>query len=690
MKRFTIMAKLLLIIFMSVAISGIGIASVALYIFGKGLLSETTENLLYTEEAVNLTMNDWKASIEGYSNVMARDSEVKDGLINHNTNELAAYAEHHGEEFGLDIIAIVDTKGNILGCYGVNPAGGMNSVYVVKQALSGKDAWACESISDCEYAILGAYPVYENSRIVGCVVSGFSLIEETFVLNLKQGHNVEATIFKNDKRVSTTLRDGSGRSLAGTTLANKEIINDVLTKGNTYHGMNVIDGNKYCSIYIPLKTEDGTITGMAFVAKSLKVVESIRAHVRKIIIPLISALIIILFFISFCVVRWFINRIKHVSAFLGEMSTGEADLTRRVPYTVSDEVGDLIENFNMFVEKLQTIVKELKDSKDELGVSGSDMAASTQDTASAITQIIANIDGIKNQINNQTGSVHDTAGAVNEIAANIEALEHMIDNQGASVTQASAAVEEMLGNIKSVNQSVEKMASSFNNLQHNAEAGISTQEDVNEKIKQIEVQSQMLQEANLAISNIAEQTNLLAMNAAIEAAHAGEAGKGFAVVADEIRKLSETSTAQSKTIGEQLNNIKDSITEVVMASNSSSAAFTAVSDQIKGTEQLVMQIRAAMEEQDQGSMQINDALHNMNNSTSEVRNASHEMTEGNKEILKNVRNLQDISGKMETSMEEMSLGAEKINATGQALSSISGTVQSSITKIGSQIDLFKV
>ena len=690
MKSISIMAKLLTLIFVSVVISSAGIALVALKVFDTGLIDNTNENLFYTEQAVKTMFADWSTSVEGYANVMSRDREVVQGLETKNSKNLSEYAEEHGDEYGIDIVAVVDKKSRILGAYGLDASKSLDSVYVVQQALYGKKARSCEAIADIEYALLASYPIYDNGTVVGCIIAGYSLVKEEFVSVLQDGHNVEATIFAGDKRISTTLRDANGNSLAGTKLNNAKILSDVLTNGKSYHGMNVIGGEKYCSIYIPIQSDNGSITGMAFVAKSLKVVEKLKVHVQSIIVPLIVGFIIILFAVGFVIIRWFVKRIKNVSNYLCEMSSGEADLTQRVPQTVTDEVGDLIENFNKFVEKLQTIVKEVKDSKDELGVSGSDMTASTQDTTAAITQIISNIDVIRQQITSQAASVHDTAGAVNEIACNIEALENMIDNQGASVTQASAAVEEMLGNIKSVNQSVEKMAGSFEDLQHNADVGISTQENVNEKIKQIEVESQMLQEANLAISNIAEQTNLLAMNAAIEAAHAGEAGKGFAVVADEIRKLSETSTAQSKTIGEQLNNIKDSISEVVAASTASSQAFSAVSEKIKDTDQLVMQIRSAMEEQDQGSMQINDALHTMNNSTAEVRNASHEMTEGNKAILRNIQNLQDISGAMESSMGEMSQGAEKISATGSALSSIAGTVQDSITKIGSQIDLFKV
>ena len=415
------------------------------------------------------------------------------------------------------------------------------------------------------------------------------------------------------------------------------------------------------------------------------------------IIELMNAMALITVFalvlaqvVGMIVVKLSIKPLKNVSKAIEGIASGDADLTQRLNVTTKDEIGDVVHGFNKFSEKLQAIISDVKNSKDELMVSGENLSSSTQDTASSITEIIANIDSMKRQIEGQNQSVNQTAGAVTEIASNIESLGRMVQNQSSGVTQASAAVEQMIGNISSVNNSMDKMAHSFSDLRSNSQVGIDKQRAVNERIEQIETQSQMLQEANIAISDIAEQTNLLAMNAAIEAAHAGEAGKGFAVVADEIRKLSETSTSQSKTIGDQLNHIKESIGEVVSASSEASLAFEAVSKKLEETDALVMQIKSAMEEQNEGSKQITEALHHMQDSTIEVKNASAEMEEGNKMILSEVQTLQNAAVAMTQSMEEMSIGAKKINETGSTLREVSDQIGDSIGKIGVQVDKFKV
>ena len=680
-----VVVKLLAFIITSVVVSAIGVALLELIVFSSGVRKSTDADLEKFSAGFESSMNDWRRTLESNAILLARRPDIEEYTAEKNVNELSSILKWGTGTLDVDVLVITDNSGAVLVGKGATSGEYLNSISAVQSALRGAAAYAYSSISRIGYSLISATPVHYEGDVVGAVVLAYSLSTQRFVEQNSNSFSARCTVFEWNRRASTTL----GKNFIGTTQDNPQIIQEVLRNGNMYHGNNIIDGEEYMSVSVPLRSSNGEITGMLFIARSTEIVNSIRNHTLMLVIPFAAALVLILAIFSFRFVHRLMGRIYEVTNFLKELATGDADLTKRCELFLRDEIGDLIIHFDFFLDKLQNIMREVKMTKHELGASGEQLSGGTEETASAITQIISNIDGIHKQIITQGSSVSKTADVVNEISGNITDLDRLVENQTAGVTEASAAIEEMIGNISSVTNSVDKMATAFGSLNSNVKVGFIKQQDVNEKIRQIEMQSAMLEEANAVISNIAAQTNLLAMNAAIEAAHAGEAGKGFAVVADEIRKLSETSTMESNSIGERLSQIRNSISEVVNSSNEASEAFSAVSNHIQKTDELVAQIKCAMDEQNEGSKQIGESLVMMNTSTQEVHSAAKEMSMRNERILKEINNLQLATTNIQTNMDEMAVGAKQINETGSALSNVSGIVQYSITKIGTQIDRFK-
>ena len=420
---------------------------------------------------------------------------------------------------------------------------------------------------------------------------------------------------------------------------------------------------------------------------------SVKEMFANCALPVTIVLVIFFSFSFFILVRKIINPLRLLARVAKNLSSGDADLSRRIDIDRSKSLrvlARLCDGFNEFIEKVQNIIRNVKHSKDNLVENGNDLHACIDETTAAIIQILGNIDEFNRTIGNQTQSVHETVENISQVSDNIRSLDNLIETQAVSVKEASSSIKKMVESINGVNDSVKELESSFEDLERNTTSGITMQSEVNRKIEEIQSQSAMLQEANMVISAIAEQTNLLAMNAAIEAAHAGEAGKGFSVVADEIRSLAETSSEQSRTIGEQLLAIESSITEIVGKSAETSISFDNVSSGIKRTNEIISGISISMQAQDSDSKKIDSALAVLNDSTIEVKSASSRMKKSSELISSEARNLQASTSEMKTGMEQMNEGTRKINEMEKSLNQLTIAMNNSIDEINSQVDMFKI
>ena len=384
--------------------------------------------------------------------------------------------------------------------------------------------------------------------------------------------------------------------------------------------------------------------------------------------------------------------IMEIRSTLHDIASGEADLTSRLNTNINTpfkSIHEIVNGFNAFMEKLNSIISGLKLSGQRLSQVQDDMKQSVMQTSDSMTNIRLSIDNVQSQIASQATGFTEAASVVQEVTSNIATLNSMIDSQSQSIQKSSSAIGAQIQRIGNICKSMKDLTESFNQLDSATQNGMEKQKRVNERIAQIEEQSQMLQAANKAIASIAGQTNLLAMNAAIEAAHAGDAGMGFAVVADEIRSLSVTSSAQSKTIGTQLRNIQESIKEIVTASQASSDAFLGVSQRIQSTDGIVHTMQASLEEQQEDSQEVISSLSLMDSNTKEVRNASVQMAEGSAQVLDEMNHLRNSVEAVRNSMSEMSENAQSIVKSGAALDNSVAHLSESVNQIGNEINSFK-
>ena len=694
-KRFSIRYKLILIFGILIAVAGITEGILTIRIARKAVTKKIEAQLMArardAAEILDGKVMQWFQLLEGIAQMPTlRDSEVshqeKAGMLQKLAEANNAFQK----------LSIVDKKG-----IDYLPDGSVNDISSADwfKRYNGNRYMSepFTSLINGQMVIVIAVPIYDEHGnfhdILAATIDGFTMCEAVSQLIIEETGSCSVinskgiTIADPDKTLVQNQFDVIQEAVKNPAFASlSAFVQTMLKSQDTTIGYYEYNKLKRMASYAAMKTTGWKIAVYAPIDEVMQTVSTLRQSLSIIgIIILLITLTVI-----YIVTNGIVTPIRKIVKALQNIAQGEGDLTVRLPIQGNDEITDMSEYFNETIEKIGTSVKKVGITSDSMEEIGSELSANMTETASAINEISANIEGVKQQTMTQAASVTETAATVEEIVRTIKQLNIGIETQAASVAQSSSSVEQMVANIASIGQTLAKTDSAINDLTSATGDGKATLVTSNTVTQKIAEESGSLLEASSVIQHIASQTNLLAMNAAIEAAHAGESGKGFAVVADEIRKLAEESSVQGKTITTTLKTLSSEIETLAASSKTVEGKFNAIFSLAEQVKEMSARLTEAMREQEHGSKEVLTAIKNINMVTVEVQAGSEEMLKGGEGVAAEMRKLDDLTRMITDSMNEMATGAVQINKAVQEVSEITQKNKRSIENLATEVSKFKI
>jgi len=472
--------------------------------------------------------------------------------------------------------------------------------------------------------------------------------------------------------VYTAVKNGDGYRFIFDTDNNNETDPEKITFLNDYEeppaelkqaystGMQVLTDKPYTdefgtfvSIFTPVKNPDGTVYAVLGLDYDISYLKQKKINVSIIFASTLCAAILLSILIINFVSRKITEPMRILSSKFTEISEGNADLTKELPYQKVVEISAVSGGFNEFQKKLREIILNIKDTSLSM--------------ASAMEQVTSTTVSISENIQKQSAMETAIIETTKENNAIIEEVAFDTDVQCNISEILGSMIRELSKSIRDLSIEARTAMDMSDNVTLRINEGEKSLQTLNTIMQNVEHSSKEMNSIVSLINDISDQINLLSLNAAIESARAGDAGRGFAVVADEIGKLADKTAVNIKDIN-NLIKVNDSyINDGMISLKDTVSSINSIIMDITSITSVINKMFESMQQQLVYEEQTNNQSVTMKSLTEQIKHSIDNHRVSTMNIQQSVEEIGTMGQDNAAAVEELAASTEEIAAMSQDL-----------------------